>query len=173
MSIANAEYKNINELSFWTKNQQVREISEENWNKLIADIKRNSILEPFKIGTDNTVYDGNNRLKAARTIIAEGITQAENGKSLIEVPVIIYDPQTEASKWELALKGNEQFANWNQEGLANYMPEFENDLDLSLINIDFVEPESIDDQLEDESNISKSKNPKEYTCPNCQTKFTP
>lgn len=166
------EYRDINLLTFWSKNHEVRQISDENWNKLIADIKRNGILEPFKIGQDNTVYDGNNRLKATRQIIAEGVTQAENGKSLMQVPVNIYDPQTEAAKWELALKGNEQFANWNQEGLSTYMPEFENELDLSLINIDFIEPESIDDQLEEEPKTPPSKKLKEFTCPECGHKFT-
>ena len=166
------EYKNVMELSFWEKNQAVREITDANWNKLVADIKRNGILEPFKIGEDGIVYDGNNRLKAIRQIIGEGITASENGKDLSQVPVNIYNPVSEAQKWELALKGNEQFANWNQKGLENYMPEFENELDLSLINIDFIEPESIDDQLEEEPPTSKEKKLKEVICPNCQTKFT-
>lgn len=163
------EYRHIDTLSFWAKNQEVREITESNWHKLIADIKRNGILEPFKIGEDGVVYDGNNRLKATRQIIVEGQTTSENGKDLTQIPVNIYTPQTEANKWELALKGNEQFANWNQEGLSNYMPEFENELDLSLINIDFIEPESIDDQLEEDP--PKTPKKKQVTCPACQHQF--
>ncbi len=166
------ELRDVNTLSFWTKNSEVREISEENWNKLIADIKRNGILEPFKIGDDGTVYDGNNRLKAVRQIIAEGITASENGQDLTQIKVNTYSPQTEAQKWEIALKGNEQFANWNQEGLANYMPEFEEELDLSLINIDFVSPESIDDQLEvSKQQTGGNKSPREAICPKCGEKF--
>lgn len=164
------EYLDIEELSYWEKNKEVREITESNWNKLVADIKRNGILTPFDIDQNHVVYDGNNRKKATEQIISEGITTAENGKDLRRIPVTIHEITTEAQKWELALKGNEQFANWNQEGLSNYMPEFEDELDLSLINIEFYEPETIEDQLEPDK--PKEKKAKEVTCPECNNKFT-
>lgn len=183
------EQRDVMTLSFWEKNAAVREITQENWDKLVADIQRNGVLQPFKVDATGIVYDGNNRLKALRTLLAKGITQTENGQDLTHVPVIIYPIEKESDKWEIALKSNEQFANWNSHELANYMPEFEDDLDISLINVDFWKPESLDEQLDVPETLPQApaeppsdttaptdtqqgSYTREVICPNCNTKFT-
>lgn len=166
-------YRAVTDLKNWERNQQIRKISNDNWEKLLLSVRREGIKEPFKIGEDNTVYDGNNRLKGLYYLIGEGVTTAENGKDLQQVPCLVSNPQTEAQKIDLALTGNEQFAAWDQDGLMNYMPEFENDLDLNLFNVDFDDAQSINDQVEIEESTKPKREPKEVTCPACSNKFYP
>ena len=169
-------YRNYTELTNWDKNESAREISTDNWAKLLLSIRREGIKTPFKVDENGIVYDGNNRLKGIREITAGGTTTAENGKDLLQVPCILETPTTEAQKWDLALSGNEQFASWNQDGLTTFLPEFENDLDLSLYNVDFFEPESMLEQIEEGDGAIEGKTPKtpkEVECPECHAKFTP
>jgi hypothetical protein len=169
------EQRKTVDLINWDKNNDARIITETNWEKLKADIKRRGVREALKIGADNTVYDGNNRLKAVMYWIAQDIHQADNGMTLDALPVEVYDTPTEASKWELALTGNEQFASWNKNTLSNYLSDFEDTLELSLFNIEFDDPQSFDEQLADEGEekTPKDKTKKEIICPNCQTPFIP
>lgn len=166
-------YRAVTDLKNWERNQQIRKISTDNWEKLLLSLRREGVKEPFKIGEDNTVYDGNNRLKGVYFLIAEGVVTAENGVDLQQIPCLVSNPQTEAQKIDLALTGNEQFASWDQDGLMNYMPEFENDLDLSLFNVDFNDSFSINDQVETEEQSKSKREPKEIECPNCNHKFYP
>lgn len=167
-------YKPYTELFNWERNTTIRTISTDNFEKLLQAIRREGIKEAFKIGQDNTVYDGNNRLKGLNQIIAEGTTTAQNGVDLTQVPCVMYNPQTEGQKADLALSGNEQFAAWDKDGLMNYLPEIENELDMSLYNVDFFEPESILEQIEEVADEpSGSSAPKQVTCPNCNHQFTP
>lgn len=169
------EQRRTLDLINWDKNNDARIITETNWEKLKADIKRRGVREALKIGADNTVYDGNNRLKAVNFWLAQDIHTADNGVSFDILPVEVYDTPTEAAKWELALTGNEQFASWNRNILSNYLPEFEDTLELSLYNIEFDDPQSFDEQLDDEATDkpTKEKTKKDITCPNCNHIFTP
>ncbi len=169
-------YKVYNELTEWPKNKDLRTITEDNYQKLLLALRKEGIKDPFKIGQDNIVYDGNNRLRAINELIASGVLHAENGKDLQQIPVIIENPQTEAQKVDLALTGNEQFASWNQYGLMNYLPEFENDLDMNLFNVDFFTPQSIEDQViekEEPQAPEGNKQPQLVQCPQCSTQFNP
>lgn len=164
------EYRDISQLHNWDKNNLARQITDVNWNKLITDIKRRGVKDAFKIAQDGTVYDGNHRLKALNHWIAQGTTIADNGVSLTQVPIEVIDPQSETEKWEVAFTGNEGFASWNRDGLTSYQGEWEA-LELSLFNIEFDDPESIDEQLFEEEHAPRDKKPKEVECPECHSKF--
>lgn len=176
-------------LKQWDKNKEARNISEVNRIKLHDDILLNGILDEFKIDATGVTYDGNNRLGIVNELIGEGTLSASNGKSLEWVPVKIYPVETEADKWKIAFRGNEHFASWNAEGLNKYLADFEDDLDLSLFNIDFSEPKSIEDTLKameqayndteaakEEAKEAGEVNPsiqdvKIATCPQCGHQF--
>ena len=180
--IEGKKYYHYSLFKHWDKNEQVRTISESNWLKLLADYKRNGRRDPLKVDTEFIVYDGNHGLKAITQLISEGILSAENGKSLEWLEADIRNPQTEAQKWEIALTGNEGFASWNRETLPNFTSEFENELDLSLINIDFMEPLNFEEQIDlsakqdfsdknkeiDAGELAKNLNMK---CPKCGFEF--
>jgi len=149
------------QLTNWEKNNKAREISEENWKKLIDDVKLNGIEDAFKIGEDGVVYDGNNRLKAVKYLIEEeGMENTFNGRPLAWIPVVVKHPKSEAEKWRYAFTRNEQFANWNKDELLNFQTDFE-ELDMALVNIDFDAQESVEEQLSSlEKTLPKEK--KEY-----------
>ena len=171
----------INHLALhrWEKNKKARFITDEKRQQLSADLKRNGIKDAFKVGEDGTIYDGNHRDEEIEKWLAEGIIQSESGQFLDWIPCTIVYPKTEAEKWDYALSRNEQFAQWSREGLEEYLPEFEDELDLSLINVDFEEQLNLDEQLtmnEETSDNEEEDNPKrkeqEVECPNCSHKFT-
>lgn len=172
--IDNRLYVNIKDLSNWEKNDKVRSISPKNFQKLVASIYRSGIKSPLKIGEDGIVYDGNHRLKALYQLQADEVTTTKSGHLLELVPVTISNPQSEVEKWELALSGNSPYAYWNSDGLSNYLPEFEDELDMSLYNIDFFDPESMEEQLTEEEEEKKEEPQKVnfIICPNCQHEFS-
>lgn len=145
----NQLYWHILKLKEWSKNRTARTISQNNYNKLKDDIALNGVEEEFSIGEDGVVYDGNNRLRVLQELIGEGTKVAHNGRDLEWVPVKLEHPKTEADKWRIALRGNEHFATWDADGLNNFLPEFEDEIDLTLFNITFAEPKSINETLED------------------------
>lgn len=169
-------YKDYSELKNWEKNSSARYISSDNFEKLVLSIRKKGITDKFKIDEAGIVYDGNNRLKALKRLIdEEHITNAENGSDLKLVPCIVTYPESESDKWDIALSSNGQYASWSQEGLSNYLPEFEEELDLSLYNVDFFEHESMIDQLEDVKDEEKTggKQEEQIQCPECGHKFLP
>lgn len=166
----------LDQLHTWDKNEASRLITADNFSKLKADIQRNGIEEALIVGPDGTVYNGNHRLKALLELAKENITTANNGKALNDVPVVVKEINSEADKWRAALVGNSQYAQWS-EGLSNFLPEFENDVDVALINVNFGTPLSIENQLDVSSDDDKSGDPKqkklkELQCPNCGHSFT-
>lgn len=172
-------YRHYTQLHKWDKNDKVTLITEDNWLKLLADIKKNGVVSVVKIGDDNTVYDGNHRLEAVKELIEkQGVQTSDNGIDLSYLPIQIFTPQTEAEKWRIALISHSDYRSWNREQLANYHPEFE-ELDLSLINIDFFDPSSPDfwngkDTSDEDDSMqgSASSTPREVICPACQHRFT-
>lgn len=168
-------YRHYTRIKLWEKNQEITTISTANWLKLIASIKKHGVMEDLQVGDDDIAYDGNHRLKATIHIVeSEGITVAENGVDLTYLPIKLVHPKTEADKWHIALMAHSEYREWNKDGIANYSIEFENELDLSLINIDFSEPISLDSivDVSSEPNDKKETNPTQVTCPQCQHQFT-
>lgn len=168
------DYKNISELHEWDKNKEVRQITEANFLKLKANIKRNGIESVFKILEDGTVLDGNHRLRVIQALLNEGVTTTDNGHDITQVPYEIKQTSSEADKWRIALNGNSEYASYT-ENLSNYMPEFENEIDLSLINVDFSTPASLDEYFpvdDPEKEVKPQKEPREIECPACHDKFT-
>lgn len=160
-------------LKNWDKNNEARMITEENWNKLVASIQREGIKDPLKIDNDGVVYDGNNRVKA----LIQVLTMPQHHASEW-VSVDIRHPKNEAEKWDIALSGNGQFAQWSQDGLSNYMPEFENELDISLYNVNFFDPKGFDEFTNPEEETTAEKQiggnkDKSIKCPQCGHVFTP
>lgn len=179
----------ISKLHEWEKNKLARTITDTNFRRLKDSISIHGIDDTFKILPDGTVLDGNNRLRALLDLMDGGVAKSSSGKELAWVPVIVVDAKTEADKWRYALERNGHYASWDPDGLNNFLPEFEEELDLTLFNIEFREPKSIDQTLTEmekaaEQVETEKKEAKEATevnpnvtetkvakCPNCGHEF--
>jgi len=58
---------------------------------LKASIRANGVLEPFKVYADGTVQAGNTRWLVIGELLSEGVTHADNGKPLADIPALIVE----------------------------------------------------------------------------------
>ncbi len=172
-------------LSNWDKNKELRILLEKDWLRLLKSIKKHGVKDVFEISENGTVYDGNHRLRAINELISEGITTADNGKSIEWVPVTVNTPQNEVEELQLAMKGNDKdFAIWNKEAVANNKEIFIQVPDFEDYSFDFNDPvtfgevfasydEVTEEQGETSESEKKEEQPIEIVCPHCHERFIP
>lgn len=159
-------------LSNWGKNSELRLLKEKDWLRLLKSIKKYGVKDIFEINENGTVYDGNHRLRAVNELISEGVTEAENGKSLEWIPVNINHPQSEVEELALAMKGNDKdFAIWNKDAVANYKELFESVPDYEDYSFSFDDPTTFGDVFEvyaDDVIVEEEEQPKKEKEPICE-----
>jgi hypothetical protein len=170
------QVRRIDELHEWIKNKEFRSITKDNHLKLKADIQLYGIEDPLIIEEDGNILDGNHRYKAVTELVAEGVIESDNGKSLQEVPVAVVKVETEEDRWRVALRKQSDYAQ-TTDNLFNFQSEFEN-LDLDFLNIQLYEPKNIQELLdgkqdaeEEEAIDHREKGPETIICPHCGQSF--
>lgn len=138
--------KNIaksHDLKLWENNP--REVSEKRYEDLKQQIKLGE-FKPLLIMHDGTVIGGNMRLRAYRELgiediwvsiiepkkVADGYTAIVNGVEQEKVFNSVEDMM-----FEYALSDNDNVGKYDQDALANALPQY--DIDWDIYNIDFKE----------------------------------
>jgi hypothetical protein len=167
-------------LQNWPRNEDYRILKQKDWLRLLKSLKQEGVKEPFDIDEAGTTYDGNNRLKGTRKLIAEEIKEADNGNSLEWIPVTIHPtPTNEVEELAIAAKGNgdKVFAIWNKDAVANDKELFIQIPDYQDLGFEYDDPTTFGDTFEffsddgiDEEEEKPVREPQEYICPACEHK---
>lgn len=119
----------ISRLKNWNKNP--RSIKKDAFERLKKQIQKLGQYKPLLITPDGTVLGGNMRLRAYKDL---GIT---------DIWVSIVEPKTESEMMEYSLSDNDRAGFYDEDLLANIMPELE--LDMSMYAVDLEEPTLLSD----------------------------
>lgn len=153
----NIVYKNINSLKLNAKNPRKNDGAVDT---VAKSIEKYGFKNPLIVDTNNVVYCGNTRLKAARKLGIE------------EVPCIIADDLTEQQIREYALIDNKsnEIADWDMELLNDELSDLDlSDFDLDWGVGDFYENEVADNEYEQKE--LKDNNTNFHICPCCGCEF--
>lgn len=144
-------YKKVSELKNNPKNPRKNDNAVDS---VALSIKKYGFKNPLIIDTDNIVWCGNTRLKAAKKL------------KLKEVPCIVARDLTPKQMEEYALLDNKtnEIAEWDMEMLSEILPE----LDLADFDIDWGIENSLEFETEDEEELEVNEVQKKLCkCPVC------
>lgn len=161
-------YTKLANLKPWDKNP--RSIKELDFERLKKQILKLSQYKPNLVTDDGTVLGGNMRTRAYQYILKEYKTDGVDAmskryglpKDRIEevvadiergIWISVVDAKTDAEKMEYALSDNDRAGFYDDDMLANIMPEFE-DVDWSNYAIDLHPPIPIDESLYTEDGLT-------------------
>src|SRR3990167_5294233 len=122
----------IIKLQEWDKNP--RSISKDGYERLKKQIQKLGQYKPLLIIPDGTVLGGNMRLKAYRELGMDNIW------------VSIVEPKNEDEKMEYALSDNDRAGFYDDDLLANLMPNY--NIDWGDFSVDLKEPINLKDLLD-------------------------
>lgn len=120
------EVWSIERLKNWDKNP--RSISDKDFARLLAQIKKLGVYKPLLVTKDGTVLGGNMRLRALQ----------ELGQSQVWVSVI--DPKDEAEMLEYALSDNDRAGEYDEQQLAELATLYPIDLELYKVDLGKAQP---------------------------------
>jgi hypothetical protein len=123
----------IPKLHEWDKNP--RSISKEGYERLKKQISKLGMYKPLIVTPEGEVLGGNMRLKAYREL------------GIKDVWVSIVEPKTEADKLEYALSDNDRAGYYDDDLLANLIPEYP-EFDWASYSVDLKEPTNLQDLLD-------------------------
>jgi DNA modification methylase len=125
-------FAKLNELTLWDKNP--RNINEKDYKRLKYQIKKLGQFKPLLITTAGMVIGGNMRLRAYR--------EMQNELNVDKVWVSVVEPKNENELLEYALSDNDRAGYYNDEDLANLMPNYE--IDWAQYAVDLTQPVDLD-----------------------------
>ena len=142
-------YKKVSELKNNPRNPRKNDGAVDS---VAKSIEKYGFKNPLIIDTDNIVWCGNTRLKAAKKL------------KLKQVPCIVVTDLTPKQMEEYALLDNKtnEIAEWDMEMLSDILPE----LDLSDFDLDWGIVEKLDFDEDEESDVNEV-NKKLCKCPVC------
>lgn len=131
--------KKVSELQEWDKNQTIRGITEARYKQLKSDIERDGFQDVLKVAADGkTVIGGNHRLKILKEL------------EISEIPVIVTDAKTDKEIFSRALRDNEEFAYYEEQGLAELAISLElNPLELESFELHLSKPTNLKVVIDD------------------------
>jgi DNA modification methylase len=121
------DFRNISTLYEWKDNP--RNITSKDFDRLKAQITKLGQYKPLLITKDGEVIGGNMRLKAY------------NALGIKDVWVSVVEPKDENEKLEYALSDNDRAGYYDDDMLANLIPNY--DIDWSQYAVDMKPPEDI------------------------------
>ena len=126
--------------------------------KVASSITEFGFKNPIVIDKNNIVINGHTRLLASKKL------------GLKEVPCIVADDLTEEQIKAFRLADNKvsEYAEWNFELLSEEMSDI--DVDMSNFGFESLDDISDEDFIKD-TEITKDKEKKFITCPNCGMEF--
>jgi len=127
-------YMNVEQLRLWNNNP--RNIEEKDFNRLKKQIQKLGQYKPLLITSDGEVIGGNMRLRAYKEL------------KIKKVWVSIVEPKDESEKMEYALSDNDRVGYYDDDMLANLMPEL--DIKWGDYAIDLKPPKTLDELLPQE-----------------------
>lgn len=161
----NKTFRPIAELHEWQDNP--RNITPRDYDRLMKQIKRLGQYKPLIVTPDGEVLGGNMRLKAYRELGMQNIWVSE-----------VY-PANENEKLEYALSDNDRAGYYDEDLLANMMPNYT--IDWSQYAIDLKPPVDINTILENlgdhmlgdntEVDVDALDDDLNAECPRCHFRF--
>lgn len=149
-------YANINDLSEWAENKELRAVGPDAFRRLKAQITELGEYKPILVTDEGIVLGGNTRLRAFRDL----------GYTRLWVSVIHTPDKNSLLKYNLS--DNDNVGLYHENGLANLLSDYE--LNLDDYAVDFQEPIVLADITPDPS-TEPPKEDKLIKCPNCGTEF--
>ncbi|HEX9060885.1 MAG TPA: DNA methyltransferase [Clostridia bacterium] len=137
-------YANINDLSEWSQNKELRAVGPDAFRRLKAQIQDLGEYKPLLCTPEGIVLGGNTRLRAYR----------ELGYTRLWVSVINTRDKNDLIKYNLS--DNDNVGLYNENGLANLLSDYE--LNLEDYAVDFDEPTVLAD-LEASEEVSEDEAP--------------
>lgn len=140
----------------WLQSKELKTISDESFSKLKESLKQNGFIQPFNVWFDEEegkwfILDGHHRRKAMLELEAEG-TSIDR---LLPANVINCKDRKEAIKFLLLYSS--EYAHTTSSGLENWLSEeniditeFEGEIDIEPVEIEFDEPEQVKETLPEE-----------------------
>ena len=136
-------YWSIEKLHEWDQNP--RSITKGGFARLKGQIQKLGQYKPLLITPDGTVLGGNMRLKAYRELGVD------------KVWVSVVEPKNENEKMEFSLSDNDRAGFYDDDLLANIMPNYE--IDWSQYSVDLKEPANLKDLLDQFQDVSEDDAP--------------
>lgn len=151
-------YVNINDLTEWSENKDLRAVGPDAYRRLKEQIQDLGEYKPLLITPEGIVLGGNTRLRAYK----------ELGYQRLWVSVIQTRDKNDLLKYNLS--DNDNVGLYNENGLANLLSDYE--LDLANYAVDFEEPTVIADLMPSDKQPLETTI-KMVTCPSCGHEFNP
>lgn len=123
------ETRKLDELTLWEQNP--RSISEEDFDRLKAQIERLGVYKPILVNQDNIVLGGNMRTRALKSMGVE------------EVLVSVVQTADEGEMLEYALSDNDQVGRYEEQQLAELLSKYQ--ISLELYRVDLGTPSNLQD----------------------------
>jgi len=118
-----ANYVAVKKLKFHPSNAELRSISPERFNELKNSLVNKGFYEPILVWKKNGyVLAGNQRLKAAQELIAEGYTFMTPDGKKNELPVVVEDVD-EKMAMQILHQANNHHGDWVTQKLAEAIRE--------------------------------------------------
>jgi len=137
--------KRINELRLWKDNP--RGIKNDKFEELKNRIKRWGVYKPLVITPDGEVLGGNMRLRACQEL------------GILEVPVTIVNPETEAEKVELAITDNQEMGFYQDQEVAELIDKYKDEIDLTKYGYKQGEGKTLQEILDQFSPVEEDEVP--------------
>lgn len=153
-------YANIQDLTEWAENKELRAVGPDAFRRLKAQIQELGEYKPLLVTPEGIVLGGNTRLRAFR----------ELGYTKLWVSVINTKDKNDLLKYNLS--DNDNVGLYNENGLANLLSDYE--LNLADYAVDFDEPMVLADITgEGSTQDDQAQERKLITCPSCGHEFDP
>lgn len=152
-------YADINDLTEWSENKELRAVGPDAYRRLKAQIQELGEYKPLLCTPEGIVLGGNTRLKAFR----------ELGYVRLWVSVINTRDKNDLLKYNLS--DNDNVGLYSDNGLANLLSDY--DLNLADFAADFQEPIVLADINPDTLGKEMEKENKMIKCPACGHEFPP
>jgi ParB-like chromosome segregation protein Spo0J len=135
-----ANYVPIKKLKFHPKNEELRSISYERLQDLKDSLIKKGFYEPILVWKKKGyVLAGNQRLRAAQELIAEGYEFVTPDGKVNELPVVIEDVD-ESMAMQILHQANNHHGDWVQQKLAEAIKEAEG-LGISAVDLGYTDAE--------------------------------
>ncbi len=103
----------------WLQNDNLKELSPENFEKLKNSLSNNNFIQPFNIWVDGKnkmwILDGHHRQKAMQELEAEGV------KIPVKLPAVIIDCKNKKEAAKLVLLYSSKYADMTEHGLKEFL----------------------------------------------------
>ncbi len=143
----------------------LKELSKVNYEKLKKSLIEKNFISPFYVWK-NQILDGHHRKKAMEMLEQEGYTIPE------KLPAVHLDLKDKKEAAGVLLAINSQFAKITEDGLYEFMNDFEIDIsDMSDFELGNIDMDKFGAGYFDISQPTEAIDDKTTTCPKCGAEF--